>query len=55
MPTKTNNSIKRTVHLQMPKTKSGTTDKRYKTAQFVKTDGTRDKRTVLTSAKSKTK
>jgi hypothetical protein len=33
---------------KIPKTKSGKPDKRYKTAQFVKTDGTRDMRTIPT-------
>lgn len=38
-----------TKNLGMPKTKSGEQDKRYKQAQFLKKDGTRDKTTMLTS------
>lgn len=38
----------RTTDLCRPTTKSGDIDKRYKSAQFVKSDGSRDKRTTLT-------
>ena len=37
-------STKTTKHLQTVKTKSGKVDKRYATQQFVKADGTKDKR-----------
>ena len=43
---KTSGSTKRTVHLGKPLTKSGKIDKRYSTPQFIKKNGTRDKRTT---------
>jgi hypothetical protein len=55
MPTKskTNPSTKRTVHLAKPITQKGTVDKRFKTAQFTKKDGTRDMRTTSTNSRGK--
>jgi len=41
-------STKHTTHLAMPKTSAGKIDKRFTTPQFVKSDGTRDKRTTST-------
>lgn len=40
-----------TVDLKMPVKKDGTVDKRYAMPQFVKSDGTRDMRTVRTAAR----
>jgi len=42
-------STRRTTDLKIPTKNDGTKDKRFKTAQFVKADGTRDMRTKLTS------
>ena len=44
-------STKRTTDLKMPVKSDGTVDNRFKIPQFVKTDGTRDKRTTLTSSR----
>jgi len=52
MPKKTiGASTKRTTHLKTVQTKSGSTDKRYNSKQFIKNNGTRDMRTKLTNAK----
>jgi hypothetical protein len=54
MPGKTTtvgNSTKRTTDMKIPVKLDGTKDKRYATAQFVKSDGTRDMRTSFTSAR----
>jgi hypothetical protein len=40
--------MKKTTDLKMPKKADGTKDERYKMPQFVKNDGTKDKRTLLT-------
>ena len=40
-------------NLAKPRTKSGKIDKRYKSAQFVNKDGTRDKRTTLQTSTQK--
>jgi len=40
-------------NLSKPRTKSGKIDKRYKSAQFVNKDGTRDKRTTLQTSTQK--
>ena len=40
-------------NLAKPRTKSGKIDKRYKSAQFVNKDGTRDKRTTLQTSRQK--
>ena len=40
-------------NLAKPRTKSGKIDKRYKSAQFVNKDGTRDKRTTLQTSTPK--
>ena len=45
-------STKTTKHLQTVKTKSGKVDKRYATQQFVKADGTKDKRCNKVKKKS---
>jgi hypothetical protein len=42
-------SVKRTTDMKIPVKTDGTKDKRYAAAQFVKSDGTRDMRTTLTS------
>ena len=42
-------STKRTGQLVRPTKQDGSIDCRYKTAQFVKSDGSRDMRTTLTS------
>ena len=42
-------STKRTTHLSYPTKSDGTLDKRYTMPQFVKNDGRRDMRTILTS------
>lgn len=42
-------TVKRTTDMKIPVKTDGTKDKRYAAAQFVKSDGTRDMRTTLTS------
>lgn len=42
------NNLPKVCSFAMPKTLSGKIDKRYKAPQFLKKDGTRDKRTILT-------
>ena len=42
-------STKRTTHINVPVTKTGSIDKRYTTPQLCKSDGTRDMRTNLIS------
>lgn len=44
-------STKRTTDLKIPVKSDGTADHRFKVPQFVKSDGTRDKRTTLTSSR----
>jgi hypothetical protein len=46
MPQKT--TMRRTTDLKKPLKNDGTVDNRYKTAQFVNKDGSRDMRTKLT-------
>lgn len=45
---KNSGSTKHTIHLACPKTSSGKPDARYTMPQFVKADGTRDKRCTPT-------
>lgn len=40
-------STKRTTHVAMPKTLSGSVDSRYTRSQFCKADGSRDMRTKI--------
>jgi hypothetical protein len=49
--TSSSSTKRATVDLKMPTKKDGTVDKRYAMPQFVKSDGTRDMRTVRTAAR----